>query len=318
MVNFALQVSQPYDPSVKSAVMQWTKIALAACCIASAIDAGAVPITVSQSSAGASSVWSNSASVDRYSDFVMQDSASATTQFAKFDSSLGTLLSAELTLTSQTSHPTRSLFLPEVSGLPIDLQLGALAQDTERSLDNLFAYYDARVSYRADYRLTIDPLNSNLYAPIAAEAAFGSCARSEDLFLDIGNQNPYCVAGNNGSPLGDFTYNWGALSGADLAQFIGSDLLLFDTRMTGDAFGHCDDDDVGDYCRVNLAMNWSWNLSLAYVYEPAVPDTGGGDGGGGDGGGGDPVPVPEPGTAGLLSVALLGLVARRRRRRVPL
>ena len=89
---------------------------------------------------------------------------------------------------------------------------------------------------RADYRLTVDPLNTNLFAPTAAEAAFGSCARSEDLFGDIGNQNPHCTAGNNGSPLGDLNYSWG-VSGPDLSQFIGGDLLQFNTRMTGDAFG---------------------------------------------------------------------------------
>jgi hypothetical protein len=288
--------------------MRWIKIALAACCVTYLVDAQAVPVTLSESRSGLHSLWSNSASTDRYSDFVLQDSRSSIVQFAKFDSSLGTLLSAELTLTSATSHPTRTIFLPEVSGLPMELPLGALAQDTERTLQGtlgLWAYYDARVSYRADYRLTVDPLNSGLFAPMAAEAAFGSCARSEDLFLDIGDQNPHCLAGNNGSPLGDFSYTWGPLSGADLAQFIGNDLLRFDTRMTGDAFGHCDDDDVGDYCRLNLAMNWNWGLSLSYTYEPGVPGTGGG---------GDPLPVPEPGTVGMLSIALFGLAATRRRR----
>jgi hypothetical protein len=290
--------------------MRWTKIALAVCCVAYLGDAQAVPVTLVDSQSGLHSLWSNSASTNRYSDFVLQDSRSSIVQFAKFDSSLGTLLSAELTLTSVTSHPTRTLFLPEVSGLPVELPFGALAQDTERTLQGtlgLWAYYDARVSYRADYRLTVDPLNSSLFAPVAAEAAFGSCARSEDLFLDIGSQNPHCLAGNNGSPLGDFSYTWGPLSGADLAQFIGNDLLRFDTRMTGDAFGHCDDDDVGDYCRLNLAMNWDWDLSLSYTYEPGVPDTGGG---------GDPLPVPEPGTLGMLSIALFGLAATRRRRGV--
>jgi hypothetical protein len=286
--------------------MRWIKIALAACCVTHLVDAQAVPVTISDSQSGQHSLWSNSASTDRYSDFVLQDSRSSIVQFAKFDSSLGTLLSAELTLTSVTSHPTRAIFLPDVSNFLIELPLGALAQDTERSLQGtlgLWAYYDARVSYRADYRLTVDPLNSSLFAPMAAEAAFGSCARSEDLFLDIGDQNPHCVAGNNGSPLGDFSYTWGPLSGADLAQFIGTDLLRFDTRMTGDAFGHCDDDDVGDYCRLNLAMNWNWDLSLSYTYEPGVPDTGG-----------EPLPVPEPGTVGMLSLALFGLAATRRRR----
>jgi hypothetical protein len=93
-------------------------------------------------------------------------------------------------------------------------------------------------------------------------------------------------------------------------------LLQFNTRMTGDAYGHCDDDDVGDYCRVNLAMNWIWDLSLSYTYEPTVTDPG--EGGGGDGGNGNPVPVPEPGSVGMLSIALFGLVATRRRRRVTL
>jgi hypothetical protein len=291
--------------------MRWMTMALAAYCVTNLIDAQAVPITISDSESGAHSVWSNSASTNRYSDFVIQDSRSSIVQFAKFDSSLGTLLSAELTLNSTASHPSRTVFLPEVSGLPIELPLGAIAQDTERELHgplNLWAYYDARVSYRADYRLTVDPLNSNLFTLVAAEAAFGSCAQSEDLIFDIGNTNPYCTAGNNGSPLADFNYTWGPLSGADLAQFIGNDLLQFDTRMTGDAYGHCDDD-VGDYCRVNLAMNWNWDLSLSYTYEPGVPDTGGENGGGGD-----PVPVSEPGTVGMLSLALFGLVARRRRR----
>lgn len=294
--------------------MRWIKIALAAYCVTYLVDASAIPVTISYSQSGSHSIWSNSASTNRFSDFVTQDSRSSIAQFAKFDNSLGTLLSAELTLTSATSHPTRTLFLPEVSGLPVELPLGALAQDTERDLHgtlDLWAYYDARVSYRADYRLTVDPQNTNLFAPIAAEAAFGSCARAEDLFLDIGNQNPYCMAGNNGSPLGDYSYSWGPLSGADLTQFIGSDLLLFDTRMVGDAFGHCDDD-VGDYCRVNLAMDWVWDLALSYIYEPTVPDPGDGNGGGGD-----PVSVPEPGTLGMLSLSLMGLLAARRRRVSP-
>jgi hypothetical protein len=95
------------------------------------------------------------------------------------------------------------------------------------------------------------------------------------------------------------------LSGAALAQFIGDDLLRFDTRMTGDAYGHCDDDDVGDYCRLNLAMNWTWDLSLSYTYEPDVPD---------NGGGGDPVAVAEPKTLALFGLVLLGLAATRRRK----
>lgn len=303
--------------------LRWIKIALAAYCVTHIVDAGAVPITMSSSRSGAHSLWSNSASTNRYSDFTLQDSRSSLVQFAKFDSSLGTLLSAQLSLTSSTSHSTRSIFLPELSGLPVQLGLGAIAQDTERSLHgpfNLFAYYDARVSYRADYRLTVDALNTDLFSAIAAEAAFGSCAQTEDLFGDIGNTNPSCRAGNNGSPLGDFGYNWGPLSGSALSQFIGNDLLRFDTRMTGDAYGHCDDDDVGDYCRVNLAMNWNWGLTLSYIYEPLVPPTDpgteGGNGGGNSGGGGNPVPVPQPESTTLLimGIALLAMRAALRRR----
>ncbi len=293
--------------------MRWRRIALVACCATYLADASAVPITISETQSGFLSSGAT-ASTNRYSNFLIQDWQSQLVQFAQFDSSLGTLLSAELTLTSATYHPTETVFLPEISGLPIELPFGAIAQDTERSLQgtlNLWAYYDAQVSYRADYRLTVDPLNSNLFAPVAAEAAFGSCARTEDLFLDIGNTNPYCIAGNNGSPLGDFSYSWGALSGADLTQFIGNDSLLFDTRIDSDIFGYCDDDDVGDYCRLNLTMNWDWELALSYTYEPAVPDTGHGNVGG------EPVPVPEPGTLGMLSIALCGLFVTRRRRAPP-
>ena len=118
--------------------MRWIRIALAASCATYVVDAGAVPITFSDSRSGLHSLWSNSASTNRYSDFVIQDSRSSIVQFAKFDNSLGTLLSAELTLTSATSHPTRTLFLPEVSGLPIQLPFGALAQDTERDLHGPF------------------------------------------------------------------------------------------------------------------------------------------------------------------------------------
>jgi len=271
------------------------KIALAVLSMLPLVDAKAVPITNTTSFGGSHSVFGSSANTDRYSDFTLQDSRSSIAQFARFDSSLGTLLGVELTLSSSTAHPTRSLYLPDVSGLPVELPLGAIAQDTERDLHgflNLWAYYDAQVSYRADYRLIVDPLNTDLFSSIAAEAAFGSCSRTEDLFGDIGNQNPTCTAGNNGSPLGDYSYSWGPLSGSALTQFIGNDFLRFDTRMTGDAFGHCDDD-VGDYCRVNFGMVWDWDLSLSYTYEPSVPGTDPGNGGGG-GGGGDPVPVPEP------------------------
>lgn len=290
--------------------VRWAKLVLAACSATYLASAQAGPITISSTQSGFHSLWSNTSSTNRFSDFVLQDSSSSIAQFEKFDSSLGTLLSAELTLTSTTSHPTKTLFLPDVSGLPIQLPLGAIAQDTERSLQGAFglwAYYDAQVSYRSDYRLIVDPLNSNLFTALAAEAAFGNCTHVEDLFLDIGNQNPYCLTGNNGSPLGDYSYTWGPLSGADLVQFIGNDSLLFRTRMTGDAFGHCDDDDVGDYCRLNLAMNWGWDLSLSYTYEPGAPDPGGD---------GDPIAIPEPGPIGILSIALFGVVATRRRRGV--
>ena len=299
----------------------WIRLALAAYCVTHVVEAGAVPITMTASQSGAHSLFGNSANDNRYSDFTLQDSRSSVAQFTMFDSSLGTLLSAELTLNSSTSHPIRSIFLPELSGLPVQLGLGAIAQDTERSLHgpfNLFAYYDARVSYRADYRLIVDALNTNSFSAIAAEAAFGSCAQTEDLFGDIGNTNPSCRAGNNGSPLGDFGFSWGPLSGSALSQFIGNDLLRFNTRMTGDAYGHCDDDDVGDYCRVNLAMNWNWGLTLSYLYEPFVPETDPGTGGGNGGGGGNPVPVPEPvpSTLMLMGIALLVLRAVFRRRMI--
>ncbi|HTE42109.1 MAG TPA: PEP-CTERM sorting domain-containing protein [Steroidobacteraceae bacterium] len=297
---------------------RWTKIALAAGCAMQLADAGAVPITTISSQGGLHSIFGTSANTNRYDDFTLQDSRSSVLQFAKFDSSLGTLLGAQLMLTSATSHPTRTLSLPEVSGLPVALPFGALAQDTERDLHgpfNLYAYYDARVSYRADYRLTVDPLNTDLFSATAAEAAFGSCARVEDLFGDIGNTNPYCMAGNNGSPVGNYNYTWGPLSGSSLSQFIGADLLRFNTSMTGDAYGHCDDD-VGDYCRVNLAMNWNYALTLSYTYEPVTPGTGGGEGGdnGNGNGGGDPVGIPEPAALGMMGIALLALGAVRRRR----
>ena len=283
------------------------RLALLAYCATHGVVAHAIPVSVTSHDLGSNVVFYLSPDGARHSDFTLHDTNSSQAQFAKFDSSLGTLLSAELTLSSSTLHPTLSRFLPDVSGLPTSLPFGALAQDTERELHNLFAYYDASVSYRADYRLTMDALNTDLFSATAAEAAFGSCLHEEDLFLDIGDTNPYCRAGNNGSPLGDYEYSWGALTGTALSQFIGNDSLLFNANMVGDAFGHCDDD-VGDYCILNFAMVWNWDLALTYTYEPGV-----GDGGGGSG---DPVSVPEPASLSLMGLGILGLAATRRRRAV--
>lgn len=287
--------------------------ALLAYCATQGVVAHAIPVSVTSHDLGSNVVFYLSADRVLHSDFTFHDSNSALAQFAKFDSSLGTLLSAELTLDSSTLHPTLTRFLPDVSGVPTSLPLGVLAQDTERDLHNLFAYYDASVSYRADYRLTVDALNTGLFSVTAAEGAFGSCLHEEDLFLDIGNTNPYCRAGNNGSPLGDYDYSWGVLTGTDLAQFIGNDPLQFNANMVGDAFGHCDDD-VGDYCIANFAMVWNWDLALTYTYEPLVGD--GGGGGGGGGGTDDPVSVPEPASLSLMGLGMLALAAARRRRAV--
>lgn len=293
--------------------MRAIKIGLAGFCALFMVDAGAVPITISYDESHVLSLWGTSEQVNRYSYFSDQDSRSSTVSFSQFDSSLGTLLNVELTLSSATRHPSRLVLDEDVTVVPTNFPFGAFAQDTERELHgfNLYAYYDARVAYRADYRLTVDPLAPGLFAPLAAEAAIGSCAHTEDLLGDIGDTEPYCFAGNNGSPLGVFNYDWGLFYGSDLAQFIGNGLLPFAVRMDGDMYGYCDDDDVGDYCRVNLAMYWDWDLRLAYTYEPGVPDTGGGTGGGG----GDPVSVPEPATYTIV-LAGLGLMAFARRRKV--
>ena len=274
-----LVVDDVCETATKASGRRWMKVALAAYCVTHLVDAGAVPITMTSHDLGSNVVFYLSPDGRRYGDFALHDSNSAPAQFAKFDSSLGTLLSAELTLNSSTSHPTLTRYLQDVSGGPTQLAFGALAQDTEREIHgiiNQYAYYDARTSYRADYRLTLDAFNTDLFTATAAEAAFGSCQREEDLLFDIGDQNPVCRAGNDGSPLGDYSYSWGALTGTQLSQFIGNDPLLFSANMVGDAYGHCDDD-VGDYCIVNFSMVWNWDLALSYTYEPVV------SGGGGDG-----------------------------------
>jgi hypothetical protein len=289
------------------------QIALAALGVLHLVDAQATPITNTTVVSDGLTVFRNSANTDHRSDFDLFDNRNTFARFAKFDSSLGTLLGVELTLTSATFHPETVLSLPDLSGLPVELPFGAIAQDTERDLHGLYAYYDAQVAYRADYRLTVDPVNTDLFSAVAVEAAFGSCSHTEDLFLDIGDTDPYCKVGNNGSPLGDYSYTWGPLSDSALAQFIGSDPLDFNMSMAGDAFVHCDDD-FGDYCRVNLEMIWDWDLALSYTYEPGVPGT---DPGTGGGGGGAPVSVPEPATLGMAAAGLLALCATRRRRSVP-
>src|SRR5689334_22031579 len=148
--------------------------ALLACCATHGVVAHAIPVSVTSHDLGSNVVFYFSPDRVLHSDFTFHDSNTALAQFAKFDSSLGTLLSAELTLDSSTLHPTLSRFLPDVSGQQTQLPLGVLAQDTERDLHNLFAYYDASVSYRADYRLTVDALNTGLFSVTAAEGAFGS------------------------------------------------------------------------------------------------------------------------------------------------
>ena len=308
--------------ATKASGRRWMRVALAAYCVTHLVDAGAVPITTTSDYFGTNVSLYQSPNGRRYGDFALHDSNSAPAQFAKFDSSLGTLLSAELTLYSSTSHPTLTRYLPDVSGVPTELAFGVLAQDTEREIHgiiNEYAYYDARTSYRADYRLSLDALNTDLFTATAAEAAFGSCQREEDLLFDIGDQNPVCRAGNDGSPLGDYSYSWGALTGAELSQFIGNDPLLFSANMVGDAYGYCGYD-AGDYCIANFSMIWNWDLALSYTYEPVVSDGGGeGGGGGGEGGGGgggtdNPVPVPEPGSLGMMGLGLLALGASLRRR----
>jgi hypothetical protein len=291
--------------------MRKAKFAMAAFTVAFVADASAIPVTSTSSVSGELGIWGNSASSLRSGNFSGSDSNFSTAFLPRFDSSAGTLLSAHLTLSAVTSHPSRLMLLPEI-GIQQTLQLGGRAQDTERTLHgplNLFAYYDARMSYRADYQLQVDPLNTSLFAPTALEAAFGSCVHEEDLLFDIGDTEPYCTTGNNGSPLGAYSFDWGTFTGSQLAPFIGTSPLSFQMRMDGDMFGYCDDDDVGDYCRVHLEMEWDWNLSLSYVYEPGRP------------GGGDPdpdpnpnpVPVTEPLTGAALAAGLAAALLLRRR-----
>jgi hypothetical protein len=294
--------------------MRRFQIGLAVSGMAVAFSAQAVPVTYTQSAGAGMGVWTDSHLTNRYGDFTDSLNESVGVVIPGFDTSLGTLQSVQISMIGAVSHSPVSVYLPEVSGLPIELPFGALAQDTERSLQGfggLWAYYDAQVSYRADYLFAVDPQISGLFTPIAAEAAFGSCASTADLFLDIGDRNPHCIAGNQGLPLASYNYDWGTVSGAALDAFLNPAGVRFNMNLTGDVYGHCDNDDVGDYCRLNLATNWEAMFNLTYLYDDGTDPGGGGGGGNGDP---DPVSVPEPGPLGLLAAGILGAFALRRRR----
>lgn len=299
---------------------RWMPILVAVSCAVCTLDAQAIPITTTSTRIGSQSIWMNSVDTERSGDFVIVDNSSRNLAFAKFDSTLGTLLNVELKLTSTIAHPTQSFYSPYVPYIPgpsgsIGRPFGAWALDSAWELHgflDLWALYDASVAYRADFRMRVDALNANLFTATANEAAFGSCSIVEDLFLDIGNTDPHCFAGNNGAPLDSFNYSWGPVTGADLAQFIGNDALLLQTSLLGNAYGSCDND-VGDVCRLLFATQWLWDLQLSYTYEPT---TDGGDGGdGGDSGGGDgTVDVAEPAGLGVFALACFAFAGVRRLR----
>lgn len=293
--------------------MRWLPLGSAVFGMAAAVTAQAVPVTFSQEFSVSMGSWNNSHEVNRYGNF--SDSVNDSLQFniPGFDTSRGTLQSVQLSMNGAVSHSPVSVYLPEISGLPIELPFGAVAQDTERTLQGtggLWAYYDARVAFSANYQFAVDPLIDGLFTPIAFEAARGSCVQTADLFLDLGDQNPHCTAGNEGLPLTSYTYDWGMISGTALDAFL-NPFVGFNLNLAGEVFGYCDDDDVGDYCRVNLATDWQTRLNLTYTYDDGTDPGGGGGNGDPDP---DPTPVPEPGALGMLSAGALIAFALRRRR----
>ncbi|MDT0627628.1 choice-of-anchor E domain-containing protein [Alteromonas sp. W364] len=204
---------------------------------------------------------------------------SSSLSLARFDSGLGTLTDVEVSFTSEWDHFSYA---------------SAYDNSSERSSyrdcnwwGSCSTYYRYRndtfvnMTSSADFSLSlIDPFQST---SATRDSNYDNCSRS------------YSTSGSVGCS--DSTNDDGIFNGVldtsmfSLNDFIGSDDLDFSFNINAAMTGYCDNNDNGDRCSGYNDAYWRGNISVAYTYDE----------------------VTAPGVAVLLSIGLLGLLARRKR-----